>query len=147
MIFEVKRMKGRRSYTSFFKASGLRERMQPREGGMTAIGMMILAVFVGLFAFAAIRLTPIYLNYMKVAGVLEGVYAEFDSQSPSRGAIQTSVQRRFDVESVSVITARDIKITSDSSGFLVKATYDHTSPFIANVHFTVRFDKQVLVRR
>jgi hypothetical protein len=124
-----------------------RGRGAPREDGMTAIGVLILVAFVGLFAFAAIRLTPVYLNYMKVAGVLDGVYKEFDSQNPSRGAIQTSVLRRFDVESVSVITHRDIKVTPDSNGFLVTADYDHTTPFIANIHFTVKFHKEVLVRR
>lgn len=124
-----------------------RGRAVPREQGMTALGMLILAVFVGLFAFAAIRLTPVYLNYMKVAGVLDGVHSEFDSQNPSRGAIQTSILRRFDVESVSVITHRDIKVTSDSGGFRVTADYDHTTPFIANLYFTVKFNKQVLVRR
>ena len=124
-----------------------RGRKAPREAGMTGVGILILAVFVGLFAFAAIRLTPIYLNYMKVAGVLDGVYKEFDSQNPTRGAIQTSIQRRFDVESVSEITARDIKVTADDGGFRVTADYDHTSPFISNVHFTVKFDKSVLIRR
>ena len=119
----------------------------PRQDGMTAVGVLILVAFVGLFAFAAIRLTPVYLNYMKVAGVLDGVYKEFDSQNPSRSAIQTSVLRRFDVESVSVITHRDIKVTADSGGFMVTADYDHTTPFIANIHFTVKFHKQVLVRR
>lgn len=124
-----------------------RGRSVPREHGMTGIGMLVIAMFVGLFAFAAIRLTPIYLNYMKVSGVLEGVYKEFDSQAPSRSAIQTSIQRRFDVESVSQLTARDIKVTPDNGGFLVAAKYDHTSPFIGNIHFTVKFDKSVLVRR
>ena len=124
-----------------------RGRSVPQQDGMTAVGMLILVAFVGLFAFAAIRLTPVYLNYMKVAGVLDGVYKEFDSQNPSRGAIQTSVLRRFDVESVSVITHRDIKVTPDNAGFMVTADYDHTTPFIANIHFTVKFHKQVLVRR
>jgi len=118
-----------------------------REQGMTTLGFLILVAFVGLFAFAAIRLTPVYLNYIKVAGVLDGVYDEFDSQNPSRAAIRTSINRRFEVESVSVITDREIKVTADSSGFLVEAQYDHTTPFIANVYFTVRFDKKVLVRR
>ena len=71
-----------------------------REAGMTTLGFLILVVFVGLFAFAAIRLAPVYLNYIKVAGVLDGVYDEFDSQNPSRGAIRTSINRRFEVESV-----------------------------------------------
>jgi len=118
-----------------------------RQDGMTTVGFLILAVFIGLFAFAFIRLTPVYLNYMKVAGVLDGVHKEFDSQNASRNAIRTSISRRFDVESVSQITAKDIKVTPDSNGFLVQAVYDHNAPFIGNVSFTVHFDKQVLVRR
>ena len=114
---------------------------------MTAVGFIILVIFVGLFAFAAIRLTPVYLNYMKVAGVLNGVFEEFDSQNPTNTAIRTSISRRFGVESVSVISYRDIKVTPDSGGFLVAADYEHTTPFIGNVYFTVAFQKEVLVRR
>ena len=124
-----------------------RGRCRARQAGMTTLGFIILAVFVGLIAFGAIRLTPVYLNYMKVAGVLDGVHMEFDGQNPSRGAIRTSISRRFDVESVSVLTARDITVTADNTGFVVAATYDHTAPFIGNISFTVHFDKQVLVRR
>lgn len=128
-------------------ASASRSGSPQRQAGMTTLGFLILAVFIGLFAFAFIRLTPVYLNYMKVAGVLDGVYQEFDSQNPTLGAIRTSISRRFAVESVSEITARDIKVTPDSGGFLVQAVYDHTAPFIGNVSFTVHFDKEVLVRK
>lgn len=114
---------------------------------MTTVGFLILAVFIGLFAFAFIRLTPIYLNYMKVVGVLEGVREEFDSQNASRSAIRTSIVRRFNVESVSEIEASDIKVTADNNGFMVEAAYDHSTPFIGNISFTVHFDKKVLVRR
>lgn len=117
------------------------------ESGMTTVGFLVLAVFVGLFAFATIRLVPVYLNYMKVAGVLNGVYDEFDGQNPSRAAIRTSISRRFGVESVSQITHREVTVTADSGGFMVEAVYDHTTPFIGNIYFTVKFDKRVLVRR
>lgn len=125
----------------------MRQQTHSRERGMTTLGFLILVAFVGLFAFAAIRLTPVYLNYMKVAGVLDGVYKEFDSQNPSRAAIRTSINRRFEVESVSMISDRDIKVTADTAGFLVEAEYDHTTPYIGNLYFTVRFDKRVLIRR
>ena len=122
-------------------------RVQSRQAGMTAVGLLLLAIFVGLFAFAAMRLTPVYLNYMKVAGVLDGVFKEFDSQAPSRASISKSIRRRFDVESVSVITARDIRIINEGGGFKIEAVYDHTTPFISNVSFTVHFDKRVTIRR
>ena len=111
------------------------------------MGFIILAIFIGLFAFGGLRLTPVYLNYMKVAGVLDGTLKEFDGQNPTRAAIRTSIGRRFDVESVSVITARDVKVTSQNSGFIVEAAYEHTTPFIANVSFQVVFDKKVTIRR
>ena len=126
---------------------GMRNLAFSNEKGMTTLGFLIMAVFVGMFAFAAIRLTPVYLNYIKVSGVLNGVYEEFDSQNPSRGAIRTSIRRRFEVESVSIISETDIKVTPDDGGFVIAAQYDHTTPYIGNLYFTVRFDKQVLVRR
>lgn len=117
------------------------------QAGMTTLGLLILVAFVGLFAFAAIRLTPVYLNYMKVVGVVDGVQDEFDGQNPSRAAIRSSIGRRFDIESVGEITARDIDVKAVDGGFEVVAQYDHTAPFIANVSFTVHFDKKALVRR
>jgi hypothetical protein len=122
-------------------------RSRSRQAGITAIGFVILALFVGIFAFAAMRLTPVYLNYMKVAGVLDGVFKEFDGQSPSRPAIVTSIRRRFDVESVNIISSRDIKVLNQGGGFRVEAVYDHPTPFIGNISCSVHFDKRVTVRR
>ena len=126
-----------------------RARCRPafRQAGMTMLGFVILVTFVGLIGFGAIRLTPIYLNYVKVVGVVNGVYDEFDGKNTNRSAIRRSIQRRFEVESVGVITARDVNVTTVDGGFEVSAKYDHTSPFIGNISFTVHFDKTVLVRR
>jgi len=118
-----------------------------RQAGATLLGYTILVVFIGVFAFGAIRLTPVYLNYMKVVGVVDGVFEEFDGQNPSRAAIRSSVSRRFDVESVGVITFRDVTVTAVDGGFEVAAIYDHTSPFIGNISFTVHFNKTRVVRR
>ncbi|MCG8368925.1 MAG: DUF4845 domain-containing protein [Proteobacteria bacterium] len=124
-----------------------KRRIRNRQSGMTTLGLIILVVFVGLFAFAGIRLSPVYLNYMKVAGVVNGVAEEFDGANASRAAIRSSVSRRFDIESVGVITARDVKVTKVTEGHEVAATYSHEAPFIANVSFLVHFDKRATIRR
>ena len=121
--------------------------MAGRQRGATMLGYIILASFIGVFAFGAIRLTPVYLNYMKVVGVVDGVFDEFDGMNPTRAAIRSSVSRRFDVESVGVITFRDVTITQVDGGFEVAAIYDHTAPFIGNISFTVHFNKSRIVRR
>ena len=127
--------------------SGFAIAARRQQRGMTTLGMLILVTFIGLFAFAFLRLTPVYLNYMKVAGVINGLHEEFDGQGPTRTQIRTSLNRRFDVESIDVISYRDVKITPVDDGYEVAATYDHTAPFIANVYFTVKFDRRTIVRR
>lgn len=121
--------------------------MASRQRGATMLGYIVLVSFIGVFAFGAIRLTPVYLNYMKVVGVINGVHSEFDGQNPSRSGIRSSVMRRFDIESVSIITYRDVKVTQVDGGWEVAAIYEHTAPFIGNISFTVHFDKTRLVRR
>lgn len=122
-------------------------RVMHRQAGMTTLGLIILVSFVGIFAFGGIRLTPVYLNYMKVAGVVTGVQQEFDGGNASRAAIRGSISRRFDIESVGVISAKDVKVTKVDGGHEVAATYSHKAPFIGNISFVVDFDKRVLVRR
>ena len=118
-----------------------------RQAGMTTLGLIILVSFIGIFAFAGIRLSPVYLNYMKVAGVITGVHKEFDGANATRSAIRSSISRRFDIESVGELTAKDVKVTKVDGGHEVAATYSHKTPFIANVYFVVDFDKRVVVRR
>ena len=131
----------------FFHEPRLHGRSAPREAGITTIGFIVLAIFVSVFAFGVLRLTPVYLNYMKVASALNGVFDEYDSQNPTRAAIRMSISRRFDVDNVNIISHRDIKVIPDNAGFLVVAEYDHTAPFIGNINFTVKFNKETLVRR
>jgi hypothetical protein len=118
-----------------------------RQAGITTLGIIFLVIFVGVFAFAAIRLSPLYLNYMKVVGVIDGVVAEFDGQNANRAAMRRSISRRFDVESVSQITYRDVNVVAVDGGLQISAVYDHTTPFISNVSFLVHFDKTEIVRR
>ena len=87
-----------------------------RQAGMTTLGLIILVSFLGLFAFAGIRLTPVYLNYMKVVGVIDGVDEEFDGTGATSTAIRKSISRRFDIESVAVITAKDINVKKTAEG-------------------------------
>ena len=78
---------------------------------------------------------------------MDGVREEFDAQKASNADVRRSIARRFDVESVDIITARDISVTAVDGGLEVAAEYEHTVPFISNISFTVHFDKRVLIRR
>jgi hypothetical protein len=121
--------------------------LRSRQAGMTTLGVIFLIAFIGLFAFAGLRLTPVYLNYMKIAGVISGVQQEFDRENAGRSAMRNSISRRFDIESVGILSAQEVKVTKVDGGYEIAASYSHKVPFIANVSFIVDFDNRAIIRR
>lgn len=122
-------------------------RSMVRQSGMTTLGLAILVLFIGVFVFAGIRLSPVYLNYMKVASVINGVHEEFDGNRPTTSMIRMSIERRFDIDSVSLIKAKDVKVKKIDTGYEVAAVYSHKADFIGNISFVVDFDKRVVIRK
>jgi Domain of unknown function (DUF4845) len=120
--------------------------MQHRQRGITFIGILVLIVVVGAWVYAGIRLTPKYLEYMRVAATLEKVRDEYDSNPGSTEfMLRKAVERHFNIESVTAITEHDIEIKRDGAVFRMRAAYEDTVPLVANVSFLVQFDKSVEV--
>ncbi len=118
-----------------------------RQQGMTTLGLIILVTFVGLFVYAGLRLVPVYLENMKISGTFSKLATEFNGERATRLEIQKSIEKRFDVEAVTVITFRDVKIKKSGAGYDVSVSYTHKVPFVANVSFGVDFNNQVDIIR
>ena len=109
--------------------------MQHRQRGMTMIGILVLVVVVGAWVYAGIRMTPKYLEYMRVASTLEKVRDEFDANpGTTEFMLRKAVERHFDIE-----------ITKDGGMFTMRAAYEDTVPLVHNVSFLLEFDKSVEV--
>ena len=120
--------------------------MQQRQRGMTFLGILVLVVVVGAWVYAAIRLTPKYLEYMKVSATLEKVRDEHASApGTTEFMLMKAIERHFNIESVTAITEKDIEIKRDGDVFTMRAAYDETVPLVGNVSFLVSFDKTVEV--
>jgi len=96
--------------------------------------------------YAGIRLTPKYLEYMKVAATLEKVRDEYESTpGTTEFLLMKAVERHFNIESVDVITEKDIEIRREGDVFTMRAAYEDTIPLVGNISFLVSFDKTVEV--
>ena len=123
--------------------------MRNRQQGMTAIGMLALAAILGLVGFAALRLTPIYLEHMKVLQILSDVKVELDGQQPSLARLRASIENRLNIESVYGLKVKDFKITKTSvgGGYIVQAKYDRRTNYVANIYLLAEFDDTVEILR
>lgn len=123
--------------------------MRNRQQGMTAIGMLVLAAILLLVGYAGLRLTPIYLEHMKVLQILNDVKIELDGQEASLARLRASIGNRLNIESVMGLNAKDFKITKTSigGGYVVQAKYDRRAHYVANIYLLAEFDDTVEIFR
>lgn len=118
--------------------------MRRKQQGMTFLGLLILVVFVGLFVYAGIRLTPAYLDYMQVTKALNDIASETDGKVDER-SLRIALQRRWDIEDFKNIDARDVEVVRDGDVYTLTADYQVVTPFVANIELLVSFNKSVEV--
>ena len=122
--------------------------MRRYQRGVTFLGWIFILVPVALVVYAGIQLSTVYIEYMKIARTLEQVSQELKGDQPDVMTIRNAIERRFDIEDVNVIQARDaehVKVTKQASGYTVEAVYQATRPYISNVSLQVNFDKVVQI--
>ncbi len=120
--------------------------MRSRQRGITFIGWLFLLAPLAMVIYAGVRLTPVYLNYMKVARSLEAVGTEFKGDtSTNMQTLKNSLQKHFDIESVDYPALNDVKIERDGHAWVITADYPDQAPLFANLSIQVAFDKSVRI--
>jgi len=120
--------------------------MRQNQQGMTFIGLLCILALVGMIGYAGIRLSTVYLNYMKVARSMEATATEFKSENPDLAGMRRSLDKHFQIEDVSSVESKDVEIVKDEGGVTLHVAYDDSVPYIANVSLSVHFDKSVKVQ-
>jgi hypothetical protein len=120
--------------------------MRSRQAGITFIGWVFLLTPVAIVGYAAIRLTPMYLNYVKVAKVLKQTAAENKGESVlSPAAVTASLNRRFNIEGITYPVAADIAVTRVGDAWALSVDYEDTAPLFAGISLLVHFEKREVV--
>ena len=119
--------------------------MKQRQRGMTFLGIVTILAILGFAIYGALRVVPVYLEYMEVARAMEQVRDEHAAIETSAQMIRNSLERRWDVEDIKGLSWKDVAINKTTEGFEVRSAYAVEQPFISNLYLLVKFDKTVLV--
>ncbi len=119
--------------------------MRARQRGLTFIGWLVLLVPLAIVFYAGVRLTPVYLNYMKVSRALTALQAEFKGEDTNAAALRTSLTKNFDIQSVDYPDAKDIQIKREGHAWIVEAAFDDQAPLFDNISIQVAFHKVVQI--
>ncbi|HEX4024585.1 MAG TPA: DUF4845 domain-containing protein [Steroidobacteraceae bacterium] len=118
--------------------------MRHRQRGVTFLGWLILLIPVAVVVYAGIRLTPIYLNYMRVAKSLDRLtQQQQDDGTITAQSLRAALDRSFDIETIEYPTTKDIDIHRDGDHWVAVADYQDMAPLFGDLSLQVQFHKEV----
>jgi hypothetical protein len=120
--------------------------MRRHQHGMTFIGLLCILALAGVVVYAGIRLIPLYLNYMKIAKIMDSTASEVKGDNPDPGEMRRIIERHWTVDDPTGIDAKEIEITKEEGGVQMHVAYDDSVPYVGNLSLSVHFDKTVKVR-
>ncbi len=119
--------------------------MRHSQRGITFIGWLFLLVPIAIVFYAGIRLSPVYLNYMRVAKALSQTVSEAKGESVNATTLRQALAKHFDIEGIEHPTTKDIDIHRESEHWVAIADYEEVAPMFGNISLLVQFHKQVEV--
>lgn len=118
--------------------------MRNRQRGVTFIGWVVLLVPLAIVGYMVIRAAPVYLNYMKVSRGLEQLAVENrGDEQASVGAMRTSLQKHFDIDSVDFPPVDSITFSKQGTVWVAQAKYEDEVPLFADISLLIKFNKSV----
>jgi hypothetical protein len=115
--------------------------------GLTLIGFLIVLVVVLFFAYAGMRVIPMYLEYNALIGAMNKLENDPMAKSKSPNQIKDSIQRSLWVSYASNnIKNNNIRISKTTEGVKVRVAYEIREDFLGNIDIVGTFDRTVVLR-
>ena len=113
--------------------------------GITLIGFAIVLCVLGFFAYLAMRLIPMYVEYFGVVKAMEQVRSEPGSAQKSVDEIRREMSLKFDTQYVddNSVPPAAIQLIRRGGGSTMRVAYEKRVPFIYNLDLVGKFDKSV----
>ena len=113
--------------------------------GMTAIGWLLVLGLIAFFTLITLRLVPAYLEFAKVTSVLESLQNEPGITRKTKGEILALIGKRFDVNDVYQVDAKQVKVTKEKGVLKMSIDYERREHLVGNVDVVTTFNKEVEV--
>jgi hypothetical protein len=119
--------------------------MRHTQRGVTFVGWLFLLVSVAIVVYEGIRLTPMYLNYMRVVKALERLADPSAAQGSNTSAqsLRQQLERSYDIDSIDHPATKDVDIHREEDHWVAIADYEDVAPLFGNLSLMVHFHKEV----
>ncbi|MEP7044382.1 MAG: DUF4845 domain-containing protein [Dokdonella sp.] len=120
-------------------------KMQRKVRGITLIGFAMVLCVLGFFAYLAMRLIPMYVEYFGVLKSMEHVRSEPGAAQKSVDQIRRDLILEFDTQYVDLnsVPPAAIQVVREAGGATLRVAYEKRVSFLYNLDIVGKFDKSV----
>jgi len=113
--------------------------------GLTLIGFAIVLIVVGFFAYAAMKLIPVYTEYFGVVKSMKALQSQPGIETATIEDIRKKLNVNFDLQYVdeNSIPEKNVQLITKDGQHKLRIFYDKDLPFIYNIDLLVHFDNTV----
>lgn len=117
-----------------------------RQRGMGWFGLLLVFAAIGFIAIVVIKVGPLYLNHITVARVVSNVADDPEMGNANVQQIRSALQRRWDIDYIDQVEAKDIKVKRSARGRMLAYDYEARVSLFYNVYVVVHFKGDHLMR-
>jgi len=117
-----------------------------RQRGMTIWSLSFVLAVLGISVYLVFLLLPPYMDDYKVRTTLNNLVKQSDIGTMTRDDIVTSLEKRFDIDTISHINLKqDLTVEKRGPFRIIQIHYETEIPVVGNLYFVLKFrhDKQV----
>ena len=119
-----------------------------KDSGLTFIGFLIVLAVGLFFAYSAMRVIPMYLEYHALTNALEVLQRDPLAAKMSPSQIKTKIRMSLWASYAdNNIKKEHMRISKKSEGINVRVKYEVRKPFLGNIDIIGKFDRSVILRK
>lgn len=113
--------------------------------GITLIGFAILLAVAGFFAYLAMRLIPMYVEYFGVLKAMDQLRQDPRAASMGLAEARAELSLKFNTQYVdeTSVPPQAISLKKEGGASTLRISYEKRVPFIYNIDLIGTFDKSI----
>jgi len=118
---------------------------QNKQQGFTFIGLVIVLGIVGMLIFSVLKVFPVYMEHLSVKQSLESLENDPKIRTMSTAAIIDKLEKKFDMNQVTSVDRKTIKVQRGTGDLKVDITYEVREDYLGNVDIVLSFSDNFTV--
>lgn len=121
--------------------------MKQKQRGITMLGFLMVLTLGIFFAYCAMKIVPMYIEYYSVKKMLTTISKNPEAAGGSKEKIRELFNRSLQIDYVKVITPDMLKIESTDGGVNLTVDYERRENLMANMDVVGKFHAEQALSR